>query len=94
MSYLLAEFNNRKIQLENRSNAAYGYGNADEQGRMSRDILDYYNEKSKGGYISLIIIEHSYISEYGKASKNQLSVAENSCIEGFLMGGKAIESLR
>lgn len=39
---------------------------SDEDGRISQDILDYYDEKSRGGYISLVIIEHSYVSQQGR----------------------------
>jgi 2,4-dienoyl-CoA reductase-like NADH-dependent reductase (Old Yellow Enzyme family) len=52
-------------------------------GSISQDILDYYNEKSKGGYIGLIIIEHSFIRQDGKASKGQLSVADDRNIDGL-----------
>ncbi len=54
---------------------------AEADGKVSQALLDYYEEKSEGGYIALIIIEHSYISWEGKASKAQLSVAEDSVIE-------------
>lgn len=54
-----------------------------EEGLVSKELLDYYDEKSKGGYIGLIIIEHSYISKQGKASKNQLSVADDCTIENL-----------
>ncbi|WP_434512359.1 NADH:flavin oxidoreductase [Desulfitobacterium sp. AusDCA] len=53
---------------------------AEADGRVSQAILDYYKEKTAGGYLSLVIIEHSFIEQKGKASKNQLSVAENSMI--------------
>ncbi|MFT9497631.1 NADH:flavin oxidoreductase [Anaerosolibacter sp.] len=52
-------------------------------GKVSEEVLEYYKEKSEGGYISLIIIEHSFISQEGKASENQLSVAEDSTIAGL-----------
>jgi len=54
---------------------------SEEDGRISKGILDYYEEKSKGGYISLIIIEHSFISQEGKASQGQLSIADDSLVE-------------
>lgn len=54
-----------------------------EDGKVSSDVLDYYNEKSQGGYISLIIIEHSFILQQGKASANQMSVADDSVVEGL-----------
>ncbi|MEA4827827.1 MAG: NADH:flavin oxidoreductase [Clostridium sp.] len=54
---------------------------SEEDGKVSKAVLDYYHEKSQGGYISLIIIEHSFINQQGKASKNQLSVADDSLVE-------------
>ncbi len=51
-----------------------------KDGMVSPEILDYYGEKSKGGYIGLIIIEHSFISKQGKASKDQLSIADDNVI--------------
>jgi 2,4-dienoyl-CoA reductase-like NADH-dependent reductase (Old Yellow Enzyme family) len=56
---------------------------AEADGNVSEDILKYYKDKSQGGYISLIIIEHSYISEQGKAHKNQLSISNDSNIDGL-----------
>lgn len=56
---------------------------AEEDGKVSQAILDYYSEKSEGGYISLIIVEHSFISQEGKASKNQMSVADDSVVESL-----------
>jgi NADPH2 dehydrogenase len=56
---------------------------AEPDGKVSQAMLDYYEEKSRGGYTSLIIIEHSFISLEGKAGKNQLSVAEDSVIDGL-----------
>lgn len=56
---------------------------AEPDGRVNQDLLDYYDDKSRGGYIALIIIEHSYISQEGKAHYNQLSVAGDSVIDGL-----------
>lgn len=53
---------------------------SESDGSVSESILDYYEGKSRGGYFSLIIIEHSYIDEGGKASNNQLSVATDDTI--------------
>jgi NADPH2 dehydrogenase len=52
-------------------------------GSISQAVLDYYQEKSNGGYFSLIIIEHSFISPEGKASNNQLSVANDDVVESL-----------
>lgn len=56
---------------------------AEPDGKVSQEILNYYKEKSEGGYIPLIIIEHSFITLQGKASKSQLSVSDDSTIEGL-----------
>lgn len=52
-------------------------------GNVTEDILKYYDEKSQGGYIGLIVIEHSYISPEGKAHKNQLSVSDGVDIDNL-----------
>jgi NADPH2 dehydrogenase len=54
-----------------------------EDGCVNQAILDYYHEKSNGGYLSLIIIEHSFISPEGKAHPGQLSVADDHVLEGL-----------
>jgi len=84
MSYLTKPYDNGKIQLKNRLiMPPMATAKSDDNGLISKDVLDYYDEKSKGGFISLIIIEHSYISKDGKASLNQLSIADDSCIDGL-----------
>lgn len=60
-------------------------------GKVSNEIIDYYDEKSKGGYIGLIVIEHSFITQQGKASDKQLSVADDSCIESLKELAKTIQ---
>jgi 2,4-dienoyl-CoA reductase-like NADH-dependent reductase (Old Yellow Enzyme family) len=56
---------------------------AEPDGKVSQALVDYYAEKSRGGYLSLIIIEHSYITPEGKASENQLSVSDDTVIPGL-----------
>ncbi len=60
-------------------------------GKVSQELIDYYAEKSKGGYISLIIIEHSFIRLEGKASDGQLSVADDSVAEGLKALAKVVQ---
>lgn len=52
-------------------------------GGVTKQICDYYDEKSAGGYIGLIITEHSYVSIEGKAGKGQMSIADDDMIEGL-----------
>ena len=52
-------------------------------GMVTKPLCDYYDEKSAGGDIGLIITEHSYVSPEGKASMGQLSIAEDAAVEGL-----------
>jgi 2,4-dienoyl-CoA reductase-like NADH-dependent reductase (Old Yellow Enzyme family) len=58
-------------------------GKALPGGHVSPEMLAYYKEKSAGGYIGLVIIEHGHVSLEGKASERQLSVADDSAINGL-----------
>lgn len=46
-------------------------------------VCEYYDQKTKGGYLGLVITEHCYVSPEGRASVNQLSVSGDECIEGL-----------
>lgn len=82
MSYLLKPLKLKNLNLSNRLvMPPMATSKAEVDGKVSRGILDYYDEKSKGGYISLVIIEHSFITAAGKASAQQLSVADDSMVE-------------
>ncbi|WML33744.1 NADH:flavin oxidoreductase [Clostridium sp. OS1-26] len=84
MSYLLRPLQVGTLRLDNRLvMPPMATAKAESDGKVSQDILDYYKEKSEGGHISLIIIEHSFITPEGKASKNQLSVSDDTTIEGL-----------
>ncbi|MDU2384414.1 MAG: NADH:flavin oxidoreductase, partial [Finegoldia magna] len=56
---------------------------ADENGHITDEILNYYEEKTKNKLFSTVIIEHSFVDELGKASKNQTSIADDSTIDGM-----------
>lgn len=56
---------------------------ASEKGEITQRICDYYDEKSAGGYIGLIITEHSYVSEAGKVRKEQPSIAKDQDVPGL-----------
>jgi NADPH2 dehydrogenase len=84
MSYLLASLKVRSMNLANRLvMPPMATAKAEAGGRVSQALLDYYEEKSRGGYISLIVIEHSSIAPEGKASDNQLSVADDAMVPGL-----------
>lgn len=82
MVYLLQPLNSGKLTLKNRLVLPpMATAKSENDGKVSEELLCYYDEKSKGGYMSLIIIEHSFIAQQGKASENQLSIADDSVIE-------------
>lgn len=56
---------------------------ADEEGHVTKEILDYYNDKTKSGLLSAVISEHCYVDIKGKAHKKQMSVSCDSDIEGL-----------
>jgi NADPH2 dehydrogenase len=84
MTYLLKPLKVRSMTLTNRLvMPPMATAKAEPDGKVSQALLDNYGEKSRGGYISLIIIEHSYITPEGKASNKQLSVADDGVIPGL-----------
>jgi len=83
MSYLIKPLDNCKLALNNRLVFPPMATSKSEGGHVSKGILDYYDEKSQGGYMSLIIIEHSFVTPQGRASKGQLSIAADSNMEGL-----------
>lgn len=58
-------------------------GKASSAGEITQQHLEFYNEKSMGGYIALFITEHSYVNIEGKATKGQLSISSDSDISGL-----------
>lgn len=92
MSYLIKPLDNCKLTLNNRLVfPPMATSKSGDNGEVSKELLEYYDEKSRGGYISLIIIEHSFITPQGKAGKGQLSVADDSNFEGLKKLAKVIQ---
>lgn len=61
-----------------------------EQGNITQEHVDYYAKKSEGAHIGLVILEHAYINEDGKASEHQISIAKDEDIAGFTMLGNVL----
>ena len=57
--------------------------NSDERGYVTDEMIAYYENICRGGYIGLAIIEHAYIHMNGKAGPGQMSVAEDGVIDGL-----------
>lgn len=84
MSNLLKPIETSSLILKNRLvMPPMATSKAEVDGKVSKAILDYYYEKSQGGYISLIIIEHSYIQKEGKANPQQLSISDDNVVTGL-----------
>lgn len=56
---------------------------SNDDGKVTQQLCDYYEERAKGNYIGLIIIEHSYVNLDGKAGKGQISISQDSDIDGL-----------
>lgn len=54
-----------------------------QDGVVTQELLDYYDEKTRGGYFSCVITEHSYVNMQGKADPGQLSISRDSDVEGL-----------
>jgi len=84
MTYLNQPLNDCKLTLNNRLVfPPMATSKSEGNWEISKGILEYYDEKSRGGYVGLFIIEHSFITPQGKASKGQMSVADDGNIEGL-----------
>jgi NADPH2 dehydrogenase len=84
MSHLLEPLAAGKLSLSNRLvMPPMATSRAESDGRVSTALLEYYDEKSRGGAIGLVIIEHSYIVEQGRNRAGQPSVADDGMIEGL-----------
>lgn len=53
------------------------------RGSVSQALLDYYAEKTAGGYFGFVVLEHSYIDEKGQASVGQVSFSRDEDVEGL-----------
>lgn len=82
MNALLKPLQLDKLTLRNRLiMPPMATSKSEKDGKLNKAILEYYDEKSSGGYISMIIIEHSFITQKGKADGGQLSIADDSVVE-------------
>ena len=84
MSLLLTPLPTLKFTLKNRLTLPpMATAKAKADGSMSEEILAYYDEKTQDQNLGLVIVEHSFISEEGRANKNQLSASKDHHVEGL-----------
>jgi 2,4-dienoyl-CoA reductase-like NADH-dependent reductase (Old Yellow Enzyme family) len=84
MTYLQQPLTTGRLPLKNRLvMPPMATSKAESDGLVSQALLDYYDEKSRGGAIGLVIIEHSYITRKGQNRVGQPSVAHDGVIDGL-----------
>ena len=54
-----------------------------DEGYVTDEICEYYQARGENPNVSLIITEHCYISQQGKAKVKQMSIKEDQCIPGL-----------
>ncbi len=64
---------------------------ADENGRVTDDIINYYVDKTACKLFGAVIVEHSYVDKRGMANYNQMSIASDDDIEGMSRLAKVIK---
>lgn len=52
-------------------------------GYVTEDLCRYYEDRTAGGYLGIVITEHSYITQQGKAGNGQMSLADDNAVEGL-----------
>ena len=58
-------------------------GKSNEDGTPTEALVDYYKDKTESQKIGMVITEHAYVTKDGMASKGQLSLADDTVIEGL-----------
>lgn len=58
-------------------------GKPNPDGTVSDSLVEYYKEKSQGGYLGLVITERAFVCQQGKAHGGQLSIAREEDIPGL-----------
>ncbi|MBQ0070292.1 MAG: NADH:flavin oxidoreductase [Spirochaetales bacterium] len=58
-------------------------GTSTEEGFVTDDLIAYYTERIENGSVGLVVTEHAYVTERGKASPRQLSIASDEAIPGL-----------
>ena len=67
-------------------------GKPNPDGTVSDSLVEYYKEKTQGGYLGLVITEHAFVCQQGKAHGGQLSIAREEDIPGLRRLADAIHN--
>lgn len=91
MTHLIDPLTIRCLHLKNRLVLPpIATAKCDDNGLVNEAILSYYDEKSRGGWLGLVIIEHSFITQQGRRRVNQISAASDEAIPGLRRLAKTI----
>lgn len=66
---------------------------ATADGLVTEALVQHYERRARGGYLGLIITEHTFIEPLGKASPRQLSLATDDVIPGLTTLVRAIHQV-
>ena len=80
------------LELKNRLVMPPMLTNRSDRGRVTPEMAEYYLDRARYSAPGLIITEHSCIAESGRASENQLSIADDGTIEGHRQLTQAIHA--
>ena len=83
MRLLMQPIKIKNVEIKNRIVMPPMATSKSDGGQVTQSLVDYYDEKSKGGFIGLIITEHEYISKDGVAHPGQISISDDSDVEGL-----------
>ncbi|MDY3282475.1 NADH:flavin oxidoreductase [Dysosmobacter sp.] len=53
------------------------------EGLVTEDLKEYYRQRAEGGCLGLVITEHSFVTQQGKASPQQMSMADDRAVPGL-----------
>lgn len=71
------------ITLKNRFAMAPVDLEKSDRGTVSDEQLVYYDERTKGGNVGLVIVEHTFVLPEGRAAENQTSSADDGDVESL-----------
>lgn len=83
------EYLNRKLTIRNMELVSrlvmppMAPSGSDENGQVTQKLLDYYDAKTYGSYLGMVITEHSYVSPEGIAHPKQMSICKDEDIPGL-----------
>lgn len=52
-------------------------------GEITDDLINYYDERTDGGFIGLAVTEHAYVNSKGIFKTSQISVSKDDDIDGL-----------